>query len=73
MAKKPARVMRLVATDDATYRMLQRLPNQAHYEITLQAIPGEPDMILGANCYRTYPELETYTQQRIRNKKEDLA
>ena len=34
MAKKPARVMRLVATDGATYLMLQRLPNQAHYEIT---------------------------------------
>ncbi len=65
--------MRLVATDEVTFALLQRLPNQSHYEITLQEVPGQPDMILGANCYRTYPELETYTQQLIRNKKEDLA
>lgn len=73
MAKKPSRVMRLVATDNATFELLKRLPNQSHYDISLHEVLGEPDMVLGGNCYRTYTELEAYTQQLIRNKKETLS
>ena len=73
MAKKPARIMRLVSTDEVTFALLQRLPNQSHYEITLHEVPGQPDMILGSTCYRSYVELEAYIQQLIRNKKENLS
>jgi hypothetical protein len=67
MMGKKKRVLNIAVLDQATLDMLKASKVASKHNLTLLD-PGDIDMVLGREAYRTYAELLAYTEMLIRTK-----
>jgi hypothetical protein len=64
---KKKRVLNIAVLDQATLDLLKVSKVASKHNLTLLN-PGDVDMVLGREAYRTYADLITYTEMLIRTK-----
>ena len=62
--RKPKRQLHIVATDQATYAVLQAL----ELKHTIEYRPIEADLILGSVCYKTHETLPEHVKLLVKTK-----